>query len=39
MGMTWKLKAVRVVFVLVVAAALGMALAANWWDGKFIAAF
>ena len=33
MGMTWKLKVIRVVFALVIVAALAMALAANYADG------
>ena len=33
MGMTWKLKVARVAFVLVIAGALAMALAANFYDG------
>ena len=32
MGMTWKLKVIRVVFALVIVAALAMALAANYAD-------
>lgn len=32
MGMTWKLKAIRVVFALAIVAALAMALAANYAD-------
>jgi hypothetical protein len=32
MGMTWKLKVIRVVFALAVVAALAMALAANYAD-------
>ena len=32
MGMTWKFKAIRVAFVLVIVAALAMALAANYAD-------
>jgi hypothetical protein len=32
MGMTWKLKLIRVVFALVIVAALAMALAANYAD-------
>jgi len=33
MGMTWKLKVIRIVFVLAVVAALAMALSANFADG------
>jgi hypothetical protein len=32
MGMTWKLKVIRVVFVLAIVAALAMALSANFAD-------
>jgi hypothetical protein len=32
MGMTWKLKVIRVVFALAIVAALAMALAANFAD-------
>jgi hypothetical protein len=32
MGMTWKLKVIRVVFALAVVAALALALAANYAD-------
>ena len=32
MGMTWKLKVIRVVFALAIVAALAMALAANYAD-------
>jgi hypothetical protein len=32
MGMTWKLKVIRVVFVVAIVAALAMALAANFAD-------
>ncbi len=35
MGMTWKLKLIRVVFALVIVAALAMALAANYADVSF----
>jgi hypothetical protein len=33
MGMTWKLKVIRVVFALAMVAALAMALVANFADG------
>jgi hypothetical protein len=34
MGMTWKLKVIRVVFVLAIVAALAMALSANFADSS-----
>ncbi len=39
MGMTWKFKVLRVAFVLAIAGALAMALAANWYDGAFDSLF
>jgi hypothetical protein len=35
MGMTWKFKAQRVAFAIVIVAALAMATGANWWELLF----
>jgi hypothetical protein len=39
MGMTWRLKVLRVAFVLAVVAGLAMALAADFWDGAYSSLF
>jgi hypothetical protein len=39
MGMTWRLKVLRVAFVLAVIAGLALAVGADWFDSSYTALF